>query len=201
MMENDKVYKPYVSIFLVAANVCLFLSCLLMGEKIYALGQLSLIGVLGRGELWRVFSSMFLHANFMHLINNMMVLFFLGGMIEETLGHVSYGIVYMLSGLGGSVLSLLHKLLTLDCVPSVGASGALFGLDGVLLSMVLFLPGYRNKVSFVRVIMMILLSLYSGFSSYRVDNAAHVGGLLTGFFAGMIVCLIKRRKGNYHIEH
>lgn len=137
---------------------------------------------------------MFLHVNISHIFNNMLILFFLGGMIEKEIGHIRFVILYFLSGLSGSLLSLYVKVWNGDMSGSVGASGAIFGLDGVLLSMVLFRGKEMENVSLPRVLLMILLSLYSGYTGGNIDNAAHVGGLLAGFTAGSVMCLVQRKK-------
>lgn len=195
--------QPYVSIILVVLNAAIYLLCILYGDFLYDLGDLTLWGVLAEGQYWRIVSAVFLHADISHIFNNMVILFFLGGMIEKELGHTVYTVLFFLSGIGGNLLSLCYKYLTLSGVGSIGASGAIFGLDGALLSMVLFLPGYRKTVSITRVLLMIMLSLYNGFSGQNIDNAAHIGGLLAGFAVGSMICLIKRRrrKENYRIEY
>lgn len=195
--------QPFISIILVVLNAVIYLLCVLYGDSLYNLGDLSLWGVLAEGQYWRIVSAVFLHADISHIFNNMVILFFLGGMIEKELGHAAYTVLFFLSGIGGNLLSLYQKYLSLSMVGSIGASGAIFGLDGALFSMVLFLPGYRKTVSITRVLLMIILSLYNGFGVENIDNAAHIGGLLAGFVAGSIICLIKRRyrKEDYHIEY
>ena len=136
---------------------------------------------------------MFLHSGTNHILNNMLILFFLGAMIEKETGHILYALLYFLSGIGGNILSLYIKSINGDMSISVGASGAVFGLDGVLLAMVLLSDKRLENVTPVRVIMMVVLSLYNGFTAYNIDNAAHVGGLITGFLAGGLVCIIQRR--------
>lgn len=136
---------------------------------------------------------MFLHSGINHLFNNMLILFFLGSMIEKEVGHIRYGVLYFLSGIGGNLLSLYSRALHGDPTASLGASGAVFGLDGVLLAMVLFSGRKMENVTPVRVLLMIVYSLYSGFTGRNIDNAAHVGGLLTGFMAAGIMCLFMRR--------
>lgn len=193
----------YVSTLIVLANIGIFLIGELTGDGLYNAGALLAYPVLVQGEYWRIVSAMFLHAGVPHLFNNMLVLFFLGDMIERELGHIPFLLVYMISGIGGNILSFLWKCINGSLAGSVGASGAIFGLDGVLLAMVFLLPRYRRLVSPTRVILMIVLSVYNGFGSQRIDNAAHVGGLITGFLVGIIVCLIKRFAGKrrYGLEH
>ena len=159
-----------------------------------ALGWLGVPEIIYGREYSRVVWAMFLHGDVSHIFNNMLILFFLGTMLEKEIGHIGLLISYLLSGVGGNLMSLLFKILTEDWSVSIGASGAVFGLDGVLLALVLFAGRKLPSVTPQRVILMIALSLYSGFTGYHIDNAAHVGGLVTGFLVGVVICVIKRRK-------
>ena len=160
---------PWVSGMLVVINVIVFLMCTFSGN-------------------------VFLHAGIEHIFNNMVLLFFLGAMIEKVTGHVTFLVLYFLSGIGGNLCSLLVKLLQMDYSASVGASGAIFGLDGVLLAWILLDRQSMPDVTPKRVILMIALSLYSGFTAQNIDNAAHVGGLVTGFLAGLLFCALRKHR-------
>lgn len=183
---------PIVSGGLVIVNVIVFLICTFTGNLLYNKGRLDFISVLSQGEYGRIVWSMFLHSGVKHIFNNMVILFFLGAMIEKEIGHVRYFLLYFLSGFGGSILSLIYKVISFDLSGTVGASGAIFGLNGALLSLILF--SKRNLASPGRVILMIVYSLYSGFTGGNIDNAAHIGGLLTGFIVGLIMCMLDKRK-------
>lgn len=186
--------QPIVSIILVAVNVLVYILCSLTGDLLYSRGSLDSFFVLVNQEYDRILWSMFLHSGMSHLFNNMLILFFLGSMIEKEVGHVRYALLYLASGIGGNLLSLLAKVVNNDIAVSLGASGAIFGLDGVLLAMVLFSGREMENVTPARVLLMILYSLYSGFTGQNIDNAAHVGGLLTGFLLASVMCFIQRRR-------
>lgn len=190
---------PIVSGILVAANVIVYLICTFTGDLLYNIGELDAAAVLLRGEYGRIIYSMFLHAGIDHLFNNMVILFFLGAMIEKVTGHIQLLLIYLLSGIGANICSLLYKVMTMDSMASVGASGAIFGLDGVLLAWILLDRQAMPDVTPRRVLLMIVLSLYSGFTAHNIDNAAHVGGLLTGFAAGALLCALRRRKRNREV--
>ena len=190
---------PIVSGILVAANVIVYLICTFTGNLLYNIGELDAAAVLLRGEYGRIIYSMFLHAGIDHLFNNMVILFFLGAMIEKVTGHIQLLLIYLLSGIGANICSLLYKVMTMDSMVSVGASGAIFGLDGVLLAWILLDRQAMPDVTPRRVLLMIVLSLYSGFTAHNIDNAAHVGGLLTGFVAGALLCALRRRKRNREV--
>lgn len=186
--------QPVVSTALVIINACIFLICMFGRISLYVIGGLDVFTVLVKKEYWRIITAMFLHSGTSHLFSNMIILFFMGSIIEKEVGHVRYVLLYFLSGIGGNILSLLAKVLTNDPAYSVGASGAVFGLDGALLAMIFFWPRKLLNVTPSRVIIMILLSVYSGFTSGNIDNAAHVGGLVTGFVIGCVLCLMQRIK-------
>ena len=190
---------PIVSGILVAANGIVYLICTFTGNLLYNIGELDAAAVLLRGEYGRIIYSMFLHAGIDHLFNNMVILFFLGAMIEKVTGHIQLLLIYLLSGIGANICSLLYKVMTMDSMASVGASGAIFGLDGVLLAWILLDRQAMPDVTPRRVLLMIVLSLYSGFTAHNIDNAAHVGGLLTGFAAGALLCVLRRRKRNREV--
>lgn len=185
---------PVVSGMLVAVNVIVFIICTFTGDLLYNMGELGVYGILVQKEYFRVISAMFLHSDFHHIFNNMVILFFLGAMIEKEIGHFRYAAIYFLSGITGNLLSLTVRVIAHDPAVSIGASGGVFGIDGVLLALVLFAGHSIENVTIPRVFLMIAYSLYSGFVGVSVDNAAHVGGLLTGFLLGVLVCIIDRHK-------
>lgn len=185
---------PIVSAVLVAANVIVFLICTFTGNLLYNKGRLDPTSVLINREYGRIIWYMFLHSGINHIFNNMVILFFLGAMIEKEIGHIRYMVLYFLSGIGAGMLSLVYKTITFDFSGTIGASGAVFGLDGALLALILFSGRKMANVTPTRVLLMIVYSLYSGFTGGNIDNAAHIGGLLTGFLVGIVICIIDRRK-------
>ncbi len=185
---------PLVSATLVAINVIVFIICTFTGDLLYNMGEMGVQNVIFQKEYARILWSMFLHGGIHHIFNNMVILFFLGAMIEKEIGHIRYAIFYFLSGIGGNVVSLIAKMLTNEWACSIGASGAVFGLDGVLLALVLFSRRRMENVTINRVLLMIVYSLYSGFTGENIDNAAHIGGLLTGFFLGLVMCIFDKVK-------
>lgn len=193
---------PLVSAGLVIVNCMVFLACELTGDGLTTLGMLSPWAVFVDGEVWRVFTAMFLHGNVQHIFSNMLILFFLGSMLEKEIGHVPLLLIYVLSGIGGNAASLYEKYRQGSLISSLGASGAVFGLDGLLLALVLFSPGRWETAPIPRVIAMILLSLYSGYTAENIDNAAHMGGLICGFLAGIVWCQVfEKRRRRKNVEY
>ena len=133
------------------------------------------------GEWYRLFTCMFLHFGTRHLINNMLVLFVLGLRMEPLLGSVRMLILYLLGGIGGNLVSMLMELRTETFAVSAGASGAVFALMGAMIFALIRGRGRVQDLDARQVIVMALLSLYLGFASEGTANAAHVGGLASGF--------------------
>ena len=189
--------KNYIcNILLVVINVILFILCTFTGDLLYNKGAFSVMNLIEDGEWYRIFTSMFLHADIEHLVSNMLVLYYIGNVIEKQVGHISYMLIYFLSGFIGNVFSAGYEMITGYYVSSVGASGAIFGVEGALLMLALLHKGKLTDVTTGRIVFSIAFSLYCGFTSSYVNNAAHVGGVIMGFLAAGIFWLLKpdRRK-------
>lgn len=143
------------------------------------------------GQWWRLLTSVFLHGGLLHLIFNALVLANIGIFLEPLLGRVSFAIVYLVTGLLASLTSLVFNY----GVVSVGASGAIFGMYGFFLALLttkLFRPEFRttflkNTLGFVA------LNIAIGFFG-PIDNAAHLGGLVSGFILGYAWLPFVRRR-------
>ena len=183
--------QPFISIAIVAINLLVFLFCVIfpwLNEK----GYCGIYNVIYEKEYARVIWSMFFHSDAHHVFNNMIIVLFLGSILESQVGHLLYGGVYFVSGIAANIFSLVVKWYHQDGAVSIGASGAVFGLDGLLRAMALLMWN-RIELSIGRVIFVVFLSVYSGFSNPGIDNAAHVGGLFMGFLLGIPICLYQRK--------
>ena len=105
MIIKLKKDLPILSVIMVIINIIVFLICTFTGNLLYNMGRLDIQNVLVGREYGRIVWAMFLHSDFNHLFNNMVILFFLGAMIEKEIGHLTYGIIYLLSGIGGNMMS------------------------------------------------------------------------------------------------
>jgi rhomboid protease GluP len=135
------------------------------------------------GQNWRLFTSSFLHFGIIHLLFNMYALFFVGNIIEAMMGKFHFAIAYLLAGLFASLTSVYFN----DFVVSAGASGAIFGVYGLFLvfSITKNLSETIEQSVKTSIIVFIAYNLLGGFtSSEGVDNAAHLGGLVSGVFIG-----------------
>jgi rhomboid protease GluP len=138
-------------------------------------------------EYWRLFTSMFLHGEFLHLFFNMWCLLAAGPLIERLFGHVGFAVLYILSGLGGALASMaMHPQ-----VVGVGASGAIFGIFGALVGFLVAqhqtVPTTLLKPLRASALSFIAYNIFFGMTSEQVDNSAHLGGLATGFLCGLLL--------------
>lgn len=133
------------------------------------------------GEYYRLLSSMFIHIGLLHLLFNMYALYIIGPQVESFYGKFKYFLIYILSGVSGSILSITFSSNTV----SAGASGAIFGLMGALLYFGFFYRNYLGSVIKSQIIPIIILNLVIGFSTPGIDNAAHIGGLIGGILTSL----------------
>lgn len=153
--------------------------------------------VLEQGEYYRIFTSMFLHFGFQHLMNNMIMLFAMGHTLENELGRVRFLILYLLSGVGGTCVSMCQDIYTGEYAVAAGASGAIFGLIGAALYVAVRNRGRVGRVSGKGLVFLAAVSLYYGYANGGVDNLAHIGGMA----AGMILSVLLYRKRKCEFRH
>jgi len=155
-------------------------------ETIYMSGVLHGYSVVVKGEFSRLFTSIFLHADAMHIVMNMLSLYIVGTMVEKLFSSISYLSIYFVSALFGSYASIYMHL----GGQAVGASGAIFGLFGALAG---FAFVHRNTmknqfISFMKNFGMILLiNLVIGLVVPNIDMSAHIGGLIAGIIGGVMI--------------
>lgn len=182
---------PLVTYFLIMLNAIVFMVCIFTGELLYKYGIMNAEGVVTNGQWYRLISAMFLHADIEHLLNNMLLLFVIGEMVESHMGRRFYLLLYIGSGIIGGLTSLEFEYIKQSFVGSIGASGAVFGVVGALLWIIICNKGRVETITTKKLLFMIILSLFAGFRSTGIDNAAHVGGLIAGF---LLAILLYRKK-------
>ena len=178
---------PWVCVFLVVANVIVFIISSMKGSTLCDAGGLSVDNIIGERAYYRLFTCLFLHADINHILSNMLILFYIGEEVEKKIGHVRYAVLYFASGITGDMLSMWFELYSGERYSSIGASGAVFGIIGGLLFIVIACGGRTDNVTLGRIVFIIVFSLYSGFTAQGVNNAAHVGGLIGGF---VMMCIM-----------
>ena len=194
----------YVNTAIIIINVLCFLYLELQGSTenagfMLAHGAMFAPLVVDHGQYYRLVTSVFMHFGVSHLMNNMLVLFVLGDNLERALGHVQYLIFYLLCGVGANLVSMTVNLMTGSLSVGAGASGAIFGVVGGLVYAVGVNRGRLEDLTSRQLGVMILLTLYHGFTSMNIDNAAHIGGLAAGILLGILLYRKPRRYMGYGI--
>ncbi|MDP3966268.1 MAG: rhomboid family intramembrane serine protease [archaeon] len=159
--------------------------------------------------IWTFITSMFMHGGFFHLFVNMLSLFFVGNLLERILGGKRYFAFYIAAGIFSGLLFLVSSFIfTSDFnLYAVGASGAIFGLIGVLMFLTPNLPVYLLfipvpvKMKYAAPGMLVLLWVVSIGLSVPIGNAAHLGGFLFGVFYGFYLRKKYPNKVNYLSKH
>lgn len=138
-------------------------------------------------EYFRTVSSIFLHFGVQHLLSNMIVLWALGTSLERLVGSIRYLAIYLISGIGANIVSMLWYWHNGEYyIVSAGASGAIFGVVGALLYIVLRNKGHINGISSRQLIWLCVFTFFHGLLSMGVNNSAHLAGLFIGMFCGII---------------
>src|SRR3954451_13721959 len=169
-----------VTLALIAANVVVFVLTALNGGGFYRprpdaqiYHDFALVPLLvASGDWYRLFSSMFLHYGIFHIAFNMWALYVIGTPLEGMLGRLRFATLYLLAGIGGSVLSFATGPLS---VQAAGASGAIFGLFGAF-----FVISRRRGMETGGIVGLIVINLVLSFTFSNIDWRGHVGGLITG---------------------
>ncbi len=179
--EYERIFKPkriVITNILVVLNIIMFALTMTI-PKLANMFILNPIAV-RNGEVYRLLTSTFMHASILHLVFNMYALSIIGKQVETFLGKSKFLLVYLFSGLTGSLLSC-----AITNSYSLGASGAIFGLMGSLLYFGYHYRLYLGSVLLGQIFPVILINLVIGYITPSIDNAAHIGGLVGGLFLSM----------------
>ncbi|PNR96968.1 rhomboid family intramembrane serine protease [Petrotoga sp. 9PWA.NaAc.5.4] len=189
---------------LIIINVIIFLLMFLIGglrafsdPRLYILFGAQIGNLIKMGEWFRLVTSMFVHGGLFHIFFNMIALFYVGNLVERAYGPERFITIYMFSGIFGNILTHMF----MPTAISVGASGAIFGLIGLL-----FGAGFRHDtptilrpVTGTALLPIILINVIWGFlPGANINNFAHLGGLAMGFTFGWLTP-IRYTKRSYNI--
>lgn len=193
------IKKNTVTVILAMINILIFLILEIMGDTensqfMIDHGAVYPVLLQEQGQYWRLFTATCMHFGLMHLVNNMVMLVATGQYLESALGHFRFFLLYVIAGIGGSALSYAQMLYSNDYAVSAGASGAIFGIVGALLWVVIRNKGHYGTLTTRGLLVMIALCLYYGVTAGDVDNWGHIGGLIGGFVLCMILYHKKQQK-------
>ena len=192
-IKADEIFskkKPIVTYALIISNIIMFLMLIIVGGNIFEIepslvynfgGLVNFNTMQSPVELYRLITSMFLHAGIMHLAFNLYALYVLGPQIESYFGKIKYLIIYIVSGIIGGLVSMVFQG---DSVVSVGASGAIFGLIGAFLVFGYHYRVFLGRVIRSQIIPLLLINLLLGLLISGINISAHIGGLI----GGVLIC-------------
>lgn len=182
-----------VTNILVVINIIVFVVMSTKGNTesaqfLYDSGGVTVNSLTEKHEYYRLFLSMFIHSGIMHIINNMLVLYMLGSSVEKLCGRIKFTLIYMASGLLGGAISMYYyytqnELMTV----CVGASGAIFGLIGALIWILIRNKGRAEGFTLRRMILYVIMSVYLGITDSGVSLSAHLAGLAVGFVMAILL--------------
>lgn len=181
----------FITPIFIYANIAIYLLMVIVGLGFFSFKGYDLLRwganygpLTAEGEYWRLFTSTFLHGGLMQLVANMYGLLFVGIFLEPILGRKKYLTAYIVTGILASITSIWWY----DATVSVGASGAIFGLYGLFIALLLtkVYPADFAKSFLISTSIFIGFNLLLGITG-GIDNAAHIGGLLSGFAVGIIL--------------
>lgn len=188
---------------IIAINFFIFLISLLFQSLILNFGLIP--EKVLNGEVWRLVTSMFLHENILHILMNMLALYFFGSILESRVGRIKFLVIYLFGGIIGGFVFILFSFFPLSLIPAlgvsyysngIGASGAIFAIGTLLALMIpnlrvgfLFIP-IQTTLFYSIILWFIILAIISLFSGH-IGNSAHLGGII----AGVIVAKFINRKG------
>lgn len=194
-------YRCYATVLLIIANIVWFLYMEIHGDINTNEGMLScgamLSDAIEKGNYSQLITAIFVHFDIQHIANNMLLLLVMGAMLECHMGSIRFLIIYFLGGIGGNVISAYWHMSEGNIVLSAGASGAIFGIVGGFLAALILNKGKIQDMTARKLIVFVVLSLYQGFASQGIDNAAHVGGFICGFVVAAI-CEFTRKDRYRH---
>lgn len=184
-VENRIRYIPYSNLILVILNCVIYVLVYHVlnayeTERILRSFGLEWSKVIQAGEWYRLLTCMFLHGDARHLYGNMLLLFFIGNKMEESLGHSKYLLLYISTGIGAAIGSMVYHYSILENAICIGASGAIMGVLGAMTGLLIVYKGKTKQFNLRRLLIFFGLTIAQGVLSPQVDNAAHLCGFLTG---------------------
>jgi membrane associated rhomboid family serine protease len=193
--DRRRYFRNAPAVFiLILLNVTAFIFEISFGnwtdpEVLHQLGALEPYAVVVQGQYWRLFTALFLHAGFVHLLFNLFALYVLGPPLERSIGSLRFAVCYLISGLASSAgVIALTVIGFVQVAQLVGASGCIMGIVGAWAG---FLLRHRHaphaKQRLGNVLMIIAIQTAFDLSTPQVSMAAHLCGLITGFILGLIL--------------
>lgn len=182
--EISRKVSP-VTLTLVIINTVVFGLTVLLAPIPTVFGMMD-YDLVSKGQVYRLFTAIFLHGGVEHILSNMVMLYAAGDLLEKRIGHVRFAFAYLLSGIAGNAVSYLYEKVSGVRYTAVGASGAVYGIMGVIICLAIRkVKGF--EIPKQRILLALFFSIYSSFAIPNIDYAAHIGGMAAGLIAGLFI--------------
>lgn len=197
--EQTFTFTP-INMGIVVLNVFYFVFIILFSgsysavydtDTMLKMGALSYETFMG-GAWYQIITSLFMHFGFNHLLNNMILLTYTGCELEKRIGKFPYLIFYLVVGIVGNVVSLWYYHNIGEYAVSAGASGAIFGVIGALMVVLVVNHTETWNLTSKRLLIVAAITIYYGMTTIGIDNAAHIGGLICGIIGGFLLSKISQ---------
>lgn len=192
--ENNRLYfenkKLFLTFSLILVNIIVYIYINIINSNIFEtlVRELAISPrIFYNNEFYRLFTAMFLHADFGHLISNSLSLYIFGSLVERFVGKLNFIICYFVGGIIGGALSAFF-----NSGLSIGASGAIFAIEGALIYFYLRERDNFKNLNLYTLCMLIIINIFIGTLNPKIDNIAHIGGFLGGFILSIIIYEIKK---------
>ena len=198
--QGDRLISPGITVTkcLIGINIAVYLMMSIQGDlqdTSYMIRAGALwVPYVTQGQYYRLLTPVFMHFSFIHIFNNMLLLLFMGDVLEEQIGKLKFLLLYLFTGIFGNMITCGYELFTGDFAVSAGASGAITGVLGALLVLLAVHHGSLSYLTGPRMAFFVFYTLASGLASSTTNNAAHIGGLIGGvLFMGVLLTLPHRK--------
>lgn len=193
--QSEKIKPAPVTLILVFINALIFGVTIILAPIPTLFGMMDYDRV-SQGQVYRIFTAMFLHGSAEHLFSNMVMLFAAGDLLEKRIGHLRFAVIYLLSGMAGNVVSYLYEMFSGARYTAVGASGAVYGIMGAIICLALRKAEGFN-IPKQRILLALVFSIYSSFAIPNIDYSAHIGGIVFGFVAALFIRTSQHNIGDF----
>lgn len=186
---KTKSNNTYFTYGLIIINILIFIIMYFQSKNLDIIQLLIKFGanskqlVLEQKQYWRLFTSMFIHIDFLHLIYNCFALYLFGIRVEKYFGKSRFTLIYIFSGIIGNIISIIFTVFI-----SAGASDAVYGLTGAIVAMTQQKNKNVDGMSFYLITIIAVIGIAFGFLDTTVNNYAHIGGLFAGYTLGFLLC-------------
>lgn len=188
--EELKQFVTPANMMIIAVNSILFVISQFVFPDLTDAWASEWSAILLDHEIYRLFTAMFIHFDLEHLLSNMLVLSLTGSFVERYVGSLPYTCAYLVCGLAGNMISFYFNVGNASIIFSAGASGAIYGVLGMLAVILWKTKGRINGIQGPGLVLFVIGMVFHSYQAEGIDNLAHLGGLAAGVIAGI---LLKRK--------